>query len=281
MEEAVFFGHKNREIFGVLHIPDFQESKRACIVFCAPFAEEKLWSHRLFVYLARELCQVGYTILRFDYYGHGDSQGDFVDATLESRLTDINTSVSFLQKTYTVKSLGILGLRLGASLAMLSGKRNSCIDYQILLEPVVNGYKYIQRCLRSNIASQMVIHGTIKKTRKDLVNDLQAGISVNIDGYLLSDKLYQEIAHLDLLTEGPSSKKPLFLLNLKKMDSEILDSDIKKLWNSFRDSIPNKNVVTINTDSVWSEIRLYAQHNSALSISIINWLNINIRTSTP
>ncbi|MCW4290174.1 MAG: hypothetical protein N0C91_20990 [Candidatus Thiodiazotropha endolucinida] len=55
MEEKIDFIHiKNEKIFTVFHIPDTTDVKKA-FVFIHPFAEEKLWSHRVYVSFAREL----------------------------------------------------------------------------------------------------------------------------------------------------------------------------------------------------------------------------------
>jgi alpha-beta hydrolase superfamily lysophospholipase len=65
-------------------------------VFCYPEFEEKLWTERVFVSFARELAARGYHVLRFDSAGHGDSDGEFVHASLSSRLDDLDCAVRAL-----------------------------------------------------------------------------------------------------------------------------------------------------------------------------------------
>ena len=43
---------------------------------CHPLGEEKLWAHRVFVSLARDLANAGFVVLRFDCRGEGDSDRD-------------------------------------------------------------------------------------------------------------------------------------------------------------------------------------------------------------
>ena len=119
IETPFFFPNADYQLFGVLHEPENQ-TQRTGFVFCSPFAEEKLWTHRVFVSFAREMAHRGYFVLRFDYMGHGDSEGDFEDSTIESRLSDIKCAVRTLkEKTKNGATVGLLGLRLGATLAAL------------------------------------------------------------------------------------------------------------------------------------------------------------------
>jgi len=50
-ETPFFFPNGNYQLFGVLHEAE-APSKNEGFVFCAPFAEEKLWAHRVFVNFA-------------------------------------------------------------------------------------------------------------------------------------------------------------------------------------------------------------------------------------
>ena len=45
------------------------------IVFCHPFGEEKLWTHRVFVTFARRLAAAGHAVLRFDHRANGEQMG--------------------------------------------------------------------------------------------------------------------------------------------------------------------------------------------------------------
>ena len=69
IETPFFFNNKDIQLFGVIHEPA-QPVKNLAWVLCHPFAEEKLWSHRVYVNLARTLAKSGYTVLRFDYRGY-------------------------------------------------------------------------------------------------------------------------------------------------------------------------------------------------------------------
>ena len=82
-ETPFFFKTESRRLFGVLHLPEAGSPGTRAIVMSHPFGEEKLWSHRVFVSCARALAARGYTVLRFDYTGAGDSTGDTADTSLD------------------------------------------------------------------------------------------------------------------------------------------------------------------------------------------------------
>ena len=78
MEEPFIFRRDDVSLFGMLHKP--AGSPRLGFVTCHPFAEEKLWSHRVFVSAARALAQAGHAVLRFDFSGAGDSGGSTAES---------------------------------------------------------------------------------------------------------------------------------------------------------------------------------------------------------
>ena len=67
-ETPFFFSNQGQNLFGVLHEP-CTDGRQTGFLLCYPFAEEKLWVHRVYVNFARELARRGYPVLRFDYMG--------------------------------------------------------------------------------------------------------------------------------------------------------------------------------------------------------------------
>ena len=129
---------------------------------CAPFAEEKLIAHRTLVNLSRQCAQQGICCMRFDEMGHGDSEGAFEEATIETRLSDIHESVAFLRTQTDVGDVCLLGVRLGGSLAAMACA-DCGVDTVITIEPVIDGRAYMEQCLRSNLTTQLT---TYKENRE-------------------------------------------------------------------------------------------------------------------
>ena len=64
-----------RLLIGMLHRPESADARRAVVVLVGG-PQYRVGSHRQFVLLARELCRRGIAVLRFDFSGMGDSDGE-------------------------------------------------------------------------------------------------------------------------------------------------------------------------------------------------------------
>ena len=99
-ENAYFLPLGGERLFAFLHLPG--GPARGGIVLCAPLAEEKLWSHRVFVSFARELAARGFAVLRFDFRGEGDSDRRFEESDLDTRLADTHAACGAAQPLLTL-----------------------------------------------------------------------------------------------------------------------------------------------------------------------------------
>lgn len=199
-ETPILFGGAGEPLFGVIHEPSGDRNGSG-FVFCHPFGEEKLWAHRVFVSYARELADAGYTVLRFDYRGNGDSGGDFSHSSIQTGLADIRTAVDRLREAAGVATVGLLGLRLGASMASLVADRASDIDRLVLWAPVIDGAAYMQELLRINLTLQMANYREIRQDREALVEAMRNGEAVNVDGYEMTYPMYGEASAIALAAE--------------------------------------------------------------------------------
>ena len=94
-EVPFFFTRERTRLFGLFHDPVGAPSSTG-FVLSHPFAEEKLWSHRVFVSLARALASRGHAVLRFDFTGAGDSDGSTAHTSLETHIADLSAAVTAL-----------------------------------------------------------------------------------------------------------------------------------------------------------------------------------------
>jgi exosortase A-associated hydrolase 2 len=198
-ERPAFLEVGGERIFSVLHRPSTEP--RGGFLFCHAFAEEKLWAHRVYVSYARRLASQGWTVLRIDFRGEGDSDRAFEQTDVDTRLEDIRAALDVLRAELPPGApLGLLGLRLGATLAAkAASERDSGVTRLILWDPVVKGGPYMQSVLLVNLAYQMALHKKVVEDRKVLVERLQGGGTVNIEGYALSGSFFQQASALDLV----------------------------------------------------------------------------------
>lgn len=266
-ETPFFFRNGAYQLFGILHRPAISVAQRRGFVFCHPCFEEKLWAHRVFVSLARELTERGYHVLRFDYMGHGDSDGEFVQSTIRSRLSDLACAVALLrQEIGHDASIGLLGLRLGATLAAVHAESDTKIDRLVLWDPITDGAPYMQEVLLSNLATQSAVHKQIRFTRDDLVAQMRSGKAVNIEGYELSYEFYEETSGLQI---GESRKYagPCLIAQIGRSNQKP-----KKNLESLKNAYPRADLVLSVEEPFWKEIKTFYPRATNLFDVTFGWL---------
>lgn len=116
-------GSTERSLFAI-HEPAAETGGRLrAAVICNPWGEEYTYAHRSLRHLATRLTRSGVHVLRFDYHGTGDSGGDESDVTLAGLESDIGQAVEAAQDVTGARQITLIGLRLGANLAVRGATR--------------------------------------------------------------------------------------------------------------------------------------------------------------
>jgi len=130
--------NQDKKIFAVLHFPSKVQGPVPAVVICPGFAGNKCGKFRIFVLLAQELTKQGIAVLRFDYRGSGDSEGEFQEITINSQVSDTLACLDHLKKDLRIdpSRLGLLGRSLGGMVSILAANRFSNIKSLALWAPV-------------------------------------------------------------------------------------------------------------------------------------------------
>ncbi|MDX1695840.1 MAG: alpha/beta hydrolase, partial [Ketobacteraceae bacterium] len=134
-----YFGDKSRQLYGVLHPAEGASFRDEAVVLCYPYGQEYERAHRAFKILANNLSNLGYEVLRFDYAGTGDSWGDSDDISMAEWQADIRQAVAEAKDTAGVDRVSLIGLRLGATLALMAADRIEGLHRVVCWDPVVDG----------------------------------------------------------------------------------------------------------------------------------------------
>ena len=138
---AFYFGASARQLFACYH-PATGRS-RGGVVICAPLGREYLLAYATLRYLARLLADAGYDVLRFDYFGTGDSAGEFEEASQEQWLSDIAIAITELKDLARIDRVSLVGMRYGATLAGIVARTQDTIDGLVLWDAVLWGRDYL------------------------------------------------------------------------------------------------------------------------------------------
>lgn len=141
--ESFHSGHRGHRIYCSLHRPATRLVRGTGVVLCNPLGHEYYRAHRSYVKLAMQLSQLGFPVMRFDYTGCGDSEGERVHERLDAWLNDISTAAGLLRESEPVSSIALGGLRFGATLSWLSAQRIDSVNALLLWDPALDGERHI------------------------------------------------------------------------------------------------------------------------------------------
>lgn len=137
---------RGKSMVCVLETPTNSNDKETLILFCHGFVGHKITPHRMAPNLSRKLSELGYSVLRADCIGAGDSEGDASYMTIPGEVEDQYLAYIEVCKKKTWKKVIILGYSLGGTIASLLTKKipSSAL---ILWSPVSNPYWNIYHIL--------------------------------------------------------------------------------------------------------------------------------------
>jgi pimeloyl-ACP methyl ester carboxylesterase len=111
-----FYFGPGRELFGFYH--PAPAASGTAVLLCPPLGAEQIRCHRLYRQLAHGLAEAGFPVLRFDYYGTGDSAGRSRDVDWARCLADVATAATELRARSGAQRVLAFGTRLGANAAL-------------------------------------------------------------------------------------------------------------------------------------------------------------------
>jgi uncharacterized protein len=144
MTSPLYFGEGSRRLFGVYHPPTSPRERAQAVVLCPPAPQEYMTSHWALRRLATHLAKAGAHVLRFDYFGTGDSAGDSDAGTFELWQEDIESAANKLRELSRVSRVSLAGYRLGATLAWRASQAAELKTRDLVLwDPVISGKSYL------------------------------------------------------------------------------------------------------------------------------------------
>lgn len=134
VERAICFFCHDSWLVGILSLPEQTASRGVLIVVGGP--QYRAGSHRQFTLIARDLAAQGVPVMRFDYRGMGDSEGDA--RPFDAVDDDIQAAVNyFCAAIPAMNELIIFGLCDAASAAIFYAHQDERIRGLILINPWV------------------------------------------------------------------------------------------------------------------------------------------------
>ncbi len=196
------FQRDNRDLYAQLTLPAGGKPCLRGVVFCNPLGQEAIRTHRMYRVLADRLSAASYAVLRFDYYGTGDSAGDDTECDPDDWVGDTLAACELLCSRIGCLELSLFGMRLGANLALRAAARLAIPPRAVLLwDPIVDGNEYTRQLRQAHQNALSTAYGARWATEPRL-RELQSppGCS-EVLGFPLTEVLELGLARTDLGNE--------------------------------------------------------------------------------
>jgi alpha/beta superfamily hydrolase len=119
-------------LFGTLHEPAAVNPALPVVVLLSPGVKMRVGPGRLYVPLTQMLCEQGYAVFRFDFFGLGDSEGELKEKMLSDvynhievgrYVDDTVAALRWLRESFAAKRFVLGGLCGGAITALLAAQK--------------------------------------------------------------------------------------------------------------------------------------------------------------
>jgi pimeloyl-ACP methyl ester carboxylesterase len=195
-----YFGTGERRLFGIYEAAQRLPARRA-VLLCHPWGPDYVHAYRAQRQLAKMLTAAGMHVMRFDYYGTGDSAGETTAGDPDSWTTDIGAALEELQDTTETTRISVVGLRLGAVLAAQAAARSAArsdiaIESLVLWDPVIRGTEYLAELHAAGGGGRWWRKPAPRRPAAD-------GGGHEIMGFPLTDRMAAGIRGIDLAALAP------------------------------------------------------------------------------
>jgi len=169
-----------------------KEQNKTVFLFLPSFAEELNRCRVMVSMQARQMSELGYGCLLLDYYGMGDSEGDFAETHWTQWQHDVESAYQWL-RSQGYHNIALWGLRLGGTLALACALQNTDRYCRILLwQPVIDGSVFMTQFLRMRIA-MLMDRGLKRETTQEMRAFVQQDKNIEVAGYEITAQMLNGI----------------------------------------------------------------------------------------
>jgi len=217
LEAVVFKNCRNQNLVGVMH-HGIGKEPRPCLIACHGFVGTKYGGSRRFIVdFAQYAVKHNLSVFRFDFAGCGDSEGDFVNLTIDSELEDLEAAINTVSTMVGVdpEKIGVFGQCLGAVTAIRASSRDPRVQRVVAWAPFANFADALLKLVGEK-AFQLLQLGE------------EAEFMYHEQPFRCSPKILNESLSLDMFEEITRIRKPLLVIHGTE-DSVVPLQDVEKL----------------------------------------------------
>ncbi len=203
-----FILSQHRQLYTVLQTPTVEKNNGIGLLIVPSLSNEQRRSQRPFRLLMQNLAKQGYTTLRFDWTGTGNSSGTGSDIhSLDQWSTDIRDAMHRLSENCS--EVNVVAVRAGALITANTDLSPQLVKQRYYWDPVTSGHQWLQEVtqLQKGIVSDT--YRFLRERRIDIKNLTEfAGLTITKE---LQAKFRQHDMH-ELLAENKWNHRSHLLL---------------------------------------------------------------------
>ena len=216
-----YFGGRKNPLFGISYSPSGAKTRKTGIVICNPLGQEHIRAHRSLKLLSINLAKEGFHVLRFDYFGTGDSSGESLDSCISRWESDIKIAIEEMRGRFSLHQFHLIGIRLGASMAFRVAASRRDIVSLVMWDPVIDGKQYMQSITTRH---QEWLRDTYPKLQELSGN----GKFVEIGGFPLRNEFVSAVEDIQLgVLNGAGPRKVLVVTSERESTTDNWVSDLR------------------------------------------------------
>jgi uncharacterized protein len=174
-QRVQFAGHRQHQLSGILELPDHQP--RGYMLFSHCFTCSK--DIKAIVRISRGLCELGWGVLRYDFAGLGNSQGDFSLTNFSTNREDLRGAADFLAQQFEPPQF-LIGHSFGGAASMSMADELSSVKGVVAIASP-SDTRHLADLLLSMSPSietegvgSVIIGGQTLEIRKQMIDDFRS-----------------------------------------------------------------------------------------------------------
>lgn len=289
---VTFQNRDGLRLFGMVHRPVKSCASGATIILLSPGVKMRVAPHRLYLDMADRFASLGYTVLRFDFYGLGDSEGeaeeeylaDLYGAVQVGRyINDTIAAMDWMESTHEAKKFIVAGLCGGAITGLLAAVRDRRIVGLLgLAIPVIldgsriDFKKYMTdaqlNATRDGYLGKLVDPGAWRSWLRFLTFRSDYRLILRSLLKPLAAKLHKThpIAPVQVQQEPADNTNPYFAQAFRQMVSTarpicLIFSEMDRLYWEFERKFVERNRPMLDSHRAWYEVHITKSANHIFS----------------
>jgi len=259
MERTLTLQHENIRLAASIHYPAVKDEradgKWPAIVICHGFTGSRIGVNRLFVQAAREFASRGFLVIRFDFAGCGESEGEYGEHGLDSMIAQTRTVLDYALSLDVVDPMKVtlLGHSLGGAVALLTAAQDRRVKSLVLWSAVCHPFSDIVR-----IVGRDVYDEAIRSGKADYL------------GYTLKPAFFESLQKFQPFHTAPRFSGDVFLAH--GTSDDVIPTDYtfmleKTFW--LRGDGRCDKLILFQADHTYSK----GEHKAELFKATADWLN--------